>query len=78
VGAGFRDRGFLPRRNLKDAAVGFLGLLLGCLDMGVEERIQTPASLRRCPAAKKGSSMLTQRRSPSLWRIFCTVSRRLP
>jgi hypothetical protein len=59
VGAGFRDRGFLPRRNFKDAAFGFLGLLLGCLDMGVKERIQTPGSLRRCPAEKNGSSMST-------------------
>jgi hypothetical protein len=45
VGAGFSDRAFLPRRNLTDAADGFLlGLLLG-LGMTGKERISEPPAL---------------------------------
>jgi hypothetical protein len=60
VEVGFSDPCFpRRRRNLKDAAGGFLlGLLLGCLDMGIKERIQTPDSVRKCPAGYGEASQI--------------------
>jgi hypothetical protein len=46
VGASFSDRGFLPLRNLTDAAGGFLlGLLLG---LGIEDKERIQSQTRFC------------------------------
>lgn len=57
MGAGLSDRGFLPRRNLTDAASGFFLSLLSDLGMEDKERIDSPDSRGEMPrGSRRGKS----------------------